>query len=65
MASGDLALITREEIEPIRDILSFVRDAQSLASRLLADSEQEYQTLRNTEWPEAGESARRFYYLRW
>ena len=65
MASGDIALITSEEIEPIRDILSFVRDAQSLASSLLADSEQEYLTLRDTEWPVAGESARRFRYLRW
>ena len=65
MASGDIALITSEEIEPVRDILSLVRDAQSLASSLLSDSEQEYQTLRDTEWPVAGESARQFRYLRW
>ena len=65
MTSWDIALVTSEEIEPVRDILSLIREAQSLASRLISDSEQEYQTLRSTEWPEAGESAGRFRYLRW
>ena len=65
MASEDLRLITRVELEPVVDILTFLRDAQSLASTLIADTEAEYQYLRNSEWPDTGEIARRFYYLRW
>ena len=69
MPSEDLRLITREELEPVVDILTFLRDAQSLASTLIADTEAEYQYLRNStrngEWPDTDEIARRFYYLRW
>ena len=42
-----------------------MRDARSRAVRILAESEQEYQELRNSEWPEDSDSARRFYWLRW
>ena len=59
MTSQDNELITSEELEPIRDILSWVRDAQTLASTLLENSEQELQTLRTTEWPVGSERARR------
>ena len=69
MASEDLRLITREELEPVVDILTFLRDAQSLANTLIADTEAEYQHLseylNNREWQETGERARRFHYLRW
>ena len=65
MASWSIALISSDEIEPVREILSLVREAQSLASRLISESEQEYQNLRNSERPEDSDSARRFYWLRW
>ena len=59
------ALLTDDEIEPVRDILGLVRETQLLASRIIAESEQEYQKLRCTDWPAAGERARRFRYLCW
>ena len=69
MASGDLRGITCAELEPIADIISWLTDAQSLASSLLTDSEIEFQRLsaelNNREWQETGERARRFHYLRW
>ena len=62
-------MITREELEPVVDILSFLTDAQSLASTLITDSEAEYQQLseylNRSGWQETGERARRFHYLRW
>jgi hypothetical protein len=65
MASRNLDLITSDEIEPVANILSLVRGAQSIASRLISESEQEYQDLRNSDWPAVSESARRFRYLCW
>lgn len=65
MASWNIALVSSDEIEPVRTILLLGREAQALASRLISESEQEYQDLRNTDWPAASESARRFRYLRW
>ena len=65
MASTNLDLITSDEIEPVADILSLVREAQSIASRLISESEQEYQSLRSSDWPAVSESARRFRYLCW
>ena len=32
---------------------------------ILAELEQEYQNLRNSEWAEDSDSARRYYWLRW
>ena len=54
-----------DELEPVQEILSLVRVARSLAVRILADFEEEYQDLRNTYWPEDSDAARRFYWLRW
>ena len=65
MASTNLDLVTSDEIQPIEDILSLVREAQSIASRLISESEQEYQSLRCSDWPAVSESARRFRYLCW
>ena len=59
------AVISGDELEPVQEILSLVRVARSLAVRILADFEEEYQDLRNTDWPEDSDAARRFYWLRW
>jgi hypothetical protein len=65
MTSQDNSYSTSEELEPVRDILSWVQDAQTLASTLLESSEQEFQTLRTTEWPAGSERQRRFRFLCW
>ena len=59
------AVITGDELRPVQEILSLVRDARSRADRILRESEQEYQSLRSSVWTEDSESARRFYWLRW
>ena len=59
------AVITGDELESVQEILSLVRDARSRADRILRESEQEYQNLRNSDWTEDSNSARRFYWLRW
>ena len=61
----NIAVITGDELDPVQDILSLVRDAQSRADRILRESEVEYQSLRNSVWAENSKSARRFYWLRW
>ena len=65
MDSWDIALVTIDELEPLRELLALARYAQSAASSLLEGTEQEYQLLRCTDWPSVGESARRFRYLCW
>ena len=49
----------------MNEILRLVQDAQTIASRTLAGSEQEHQHLSRTQWAEETESTRRFYWLRW
>ena len=65
MNNGDSVLVTHDEIEPIRELLGIARYARSVASDLLAGTEQEYQTLRCTYLPSTGDKARRFRYLCW
>jgi hypothetical protein len=65
MAEWNQALIIGNELEPVNEILRLVQDAQTIASRTLAASEQEFQLLSRTPWAEETESARRFYWLRW
>ena len=65
MAVWNQAIITGDELKPVEDILRLVHDAQTIASRTIAASEQEYQNLSNTQWAEDTENARRFYWLRW
>ena len=65
MDSWDVAFVTIDDLEPLRELLVRARYAQSTASGLLEGTEQEYQLLRCTDWPSVGESARRFRYLCW
>ena len=65
MRSWGPTITTCDEQAPVEDILRLVQNAQTIASRTIEASEQEYQELRNTDWAEEAENARRFYYLRW
>ena len=65
MDSWDVAFVTIDDLEPLRELLFRARYVQATASGLLVGTEQEYQLLRNTDWPPNSESARRLRFLCW
>jgi hypothetical protein len=65
MDSWDVAFVTIDDLEPLRELLVRARYVQATASGLLVGTEQEYQLLRNTDLSSVGESLRRFRFLCW